>query len=224
MKNEICVYHKNLAHSRVLVGTICVQADGYIFRYSEEYKVSGEKPLIPFLDLNEVYRNERLFPVFSSRLPDRKRKDIDHILKKYGMDVYDEFTLLQRSKGRLPIDTLEFIEPLDRSEIDGAEMEIAGVSHYDVCRMRCPEEIVQVGDHLRLVEDPENQYDTFAVKLVYGDALIGFIPVYYSEVICKLMRDGKAVKAEVVYLKQCEHDAPDSAYCCDCIRIRLHVQ
>jgi len=41
-------------------------------------------------------------PVFASRLPDPKRKDIDKILKKYNMSEYDQFTLLKKCQGRLP--------------------------------------------------------------------------------------------------------------------------
>ena len=52
-----------------------------------------------------------LFPVFASRLPDRKREDIDKILQKYGLKEFDEYELLKKSGARLPIDNLEFIVP-----------------------------------------------------------------------------------------------------------------
>ena len=44
-----------------------------------------------------------LFPVFASCLPDRKRKDIDKILQKYGLKEFDEYELLKKSGARLPI-------------------------------------------------------------------------------------------------------------------------
>ena len=56
-----------------------------------------------------MYRSEELFPAFSSRLPDRKRKDIDKILKKYNLDEYDTYELLKRSGAKLPIDNLQFV-------------------------------------------------------------------------------------------------------------------
>lgn len=87
----------------------------YEFRYDKEIETAindGFTLLLPFQDLCQVYRNKKLFPVFASRLPDRKRKDIQNILKKYGMDEYDEYTLLKRSGTRLPIDNFEFIDPI----------------------------------------------------------------------------------------------------------------
>ena len=227
MKNEICVYRKNLEHLRVFIGTISVSEGRYTFSYSEEFKESNEskeQPLIPFLDIDKVYTSEKLFPVFSSRLPDRKRKDIEQILKKYEMDYYDEFTLLQRSKGRLPIDLLEFIEPLDVEEVDGAEMEVAGVSHYAACNKKEKHLLVEVGDQLQLSFEPENQYDSSAIMLKYNNEQIGYVPVYYNKVIGQLMNDEKKIEAEVLDIKCCECDEPDSVYCCDCIKIKLHIQ
>lgn len=34
------------------------------------------------------------------------------ILQKYGLNEYDEYMLLKRSGARLPIDSLEFIDPI----------------------------------------------------------------------------------------------------------------
>ena len=57
----------------------------YEFQYCEEIKEAceaGFTPLVSFEKLNIVYKSETLFPVFASRLPDRKRKDIKKILEK----------------------------------------------------------------------------------------------------------------------------------------------
>ncbi len=64
-----------------------------------------------FRELDKVYTDTVLFPVFASCLPDRKRKDIDKILQKYGLKEFDEYELLKKSGARLPIDNLEFIVP-----------------------------------------------------------------------------------------------------------------
>ncbi len=70
--------------------------------------------LKPFDDKNKIYKSDILFPIFSSRLPDSKRKDINKILDKYNLDKYDEFDLLVKSKGKLPIDSLSFVEIIDK--------------------------------------------------------------------------------------------------------------
>ncbi|MGF7185278.1 hypothetical protein GGQ84_001364 [Desulfitispora alkaliphila] len=88
--------------------------DKFEFSYGHEVDEAikkGFKLLIPFDDINKVYKSDTLFSAFSSRLPDSKRNDMDKILQKYNLDEYDEYKLLKRSGGRLPIDSLEFVDP-----------------------------------------------------------------------------------------------------------------
>jgi hypothetical protein len=77
---------------------------------------NGFKPLIAFANINEVYESYDMFPAFSSRLPDKRRKDVKEILAKYELQKYDEFELLKKSGGKLPIDSLEFIDPIFSEE------------------------------------------------------------------------------------------------------------
>ena len=97
---------------RFLIGVLSKYSSGkYEFKYSfsaETYKCMGFNGIEAFPDFNKTYTSDRLFPVFSSRLPDKNRKDISKILKKYGLKEYDEFQLLIRSGGKLPIDNFEF--------------------------------------------------------------------------------------------------------------------
>ena len=85
------------------------------FNYCQEIDTAIEKGfelLISFDNKDTVYKSDILFPTFSSRLPDKKRKDISRILDKYGLKEYNEYKLLKRSKARLPIDNLESIDPI----------------------------------------------------------------------------------------------------------------
>lgn len=87
----------------------------YEFKYCggiEKAIKSGFKLLVSFEKLDIVYKSEKLFPVFASRFPDRKRKDIGRILEKYGLDEYDAYQLLKKSGAKLPIDNLQFIDPI----------------------------------------------------------------------------------------------------------------
>jgi len=87
----------------------------YEFSYGHEVKEAidnGFELLIPFSDIKKVYKSDNLFPAFSSRLPDKKRRGIEQILLKYDLQEYDEYELLKRSGARLPIDGLEFIDPI----------------------------------------------------------------------------------------------------------------
>ena len=98
-------------HSRkqYIVGQL-VKNGQYEFRYAEELQAAvddGFTPLLCFPDVQKVYTDKKLFPVFTSRLPDRKRRDIQNILDKYNLEEYDEYLLLKRSGARLPIDNFE---------------------------------------------------------------------------------------------------------------------
>lgn len=81
------------------------------YAYSSEFNNSLQhiNKIESFRYTDKTYISKKLFPVFASRLPDRNRKDIKKILKKYNLKEYDEFELLKRSGSRLPIDTYEFI-------------------------------------------------------------------------------------------------------------------
>lgn len=85
--------------------------------YDNEAIEAGWQPLVAFPE-RRVYESEILFPVFSSRIPDRKRRDIQKILDKYGLKEFDEFELLRKSGGHLPIDTYEFLD----SKLDVAKI------------------------------------------------------------------------------------------------------
>ena len=95
---------------KYIIGKL-IHGSMYKFEYSEEDGTMGVdwQPLVAFPE-RRVYESEILFPVFSSRIPDRKRRDIQKILDKYGLKEFDEFELLRKSGGHLPIDTYEFLD------------------------------------------------------------------------------------------------------------------
>lgn len=109
------IWKDHKTRQRYIVGKLSKNSH-YEFEYfKDEVKKAiqcGFEPLIAFHDIEYVYRNEEIFPAFSSRLPDRRRKDIKEVLTKYDLKKYDEFELLKKSGARLPIDTLEFIDPI----------------------------------------------------------------------------------------------------------------
>lgn len=82
----------------------------YILNNVVEAKKKGFTLLISFPNENNIYTSNRLFASFSSRLPDKRRPDIEKILKTYNMTDYDEFELLKRSGAKLPTDNFEFVK------------------------------------------------------------------------------------------------------------------
>lgn len=53
------------------------------------------------------YYSKNLFPVFKSRISPEDRVDIHDLLKKYGLEMYNEMELLRATKGILPTDRFE---------------------------------------------------------------------------------------------------------------------
>jgi hypothetical protein len=171
--------------------------------------------------LDKKYKRDILFPTFSSRLPDKKRRDIDEILKKYKLDEYDEYKLLKKSGARLPIDNLKFIDPILKDENNfERSFYIEAVRHYndchgDDCGIKFP---FKVGEQLELELESENKHDNNAIKIIdnSGDH-IGYIPRYYSEVLFKYVYGEANYTCEIIEINQL-------GQCNECIKVILKVK
>ena len=181
----------------------------------------GFTPLVGFTKLDKKYTNDMLFPAFSSRLPDRKRKDIDQILKKYGLLEYDAYTLLKRSWARLPIDNLEFIDPIsDLEDRFERTFYMAGVRHYIGCEGKEREQAIKVAenDKLQMKTEPDNKVDEFAIALYNSEnQKLGYIPRYYSRGITELINQGRKMECKVKSVDK-------SKSCRECIDLILEVE
>ena len=155
----------------------------------------GFKLLISFEDKDKIYESDILFPVFSSRLPDMKRRGIDKILNKYGLEYYDDFKLLKRSGAKLPIDKLEFIDPIldENEDVIKRIFYLAGSRHYIGCFGESCNNSVKFNkdDKLKLELEPNNKFDKNAVKvLTLNNIHIGYIPRFYCESVVNLIQKG----------------------------------
>lgn len=195
----------------------------YEFQYCEEIEEAckvGFTPLVSFERLDDVYKCEELFPVFASRLPDRKRKDINKILEKYGLKEYDSYQLLKRSGARLPIDNLQFIDPiLDFEGEFEKTFYTAGTRHYLGCDgKQCTDAIrVTRGDEVFLEREKENLYDENAIRIVNEKRkLLGYVPRYYSQAFVKFIEEKR--------IKGCYVVNVEKENCCDeCIGVLLKI-
>lgn len=154
-------------------------------------------------------------------MPDRKRRGIEKILSKYDLQEYDEFKLLKRSGARLPIDTLEFIDPIF-GEYDitiNRIFYIEGVRHYFGCDGEdCDKTFnLDAGDKLKFELEPENEFDKYAIKIMdtKGDH-VGFLPRYYSKSMTNLLKHGTSYNCTVLEVNK-EHQ------CRECLKVELVV-
>jgi len=196
----------------------------YEFSYGHEIDEAIDKGfelLIPFEDVNKVYKSDTLFPTFSSRLPDSKRRGIERILDKYDLKEFDEYRLLKRSGARLPIDSLEFIDPIleDQNGVIKRIFAIAGVRHYLGCNGdNCDKSLqLNVGDKLNLELAPTNPFDKSAIRIVdMGKNIVGYLPRYYSESMTKYLKQGAKYECIVVEVNK-------DMECHECVNVKLEV-
>lgn len=214
------IWKSEQSRKQYIVGHL-VKNGQYEFRYAEELHDAmedGFTPLLCFPDVDKVYRDQKLFPVFTSRLPDKRRKDIQNILKKYDLEQYDEYLLLKRSGARLPIDNFEFIDPImNVDENIERKFFIAGARHYIGCDGDNCEKSISVtrGDEIVLRREPGNYYDENAVQML--DALghlLGYIPRYYSEGVSRMLENNKKITCHVFHVDRKKN-------CNECIRVIL---
>ena len=180
----------------------------------------GFEPLIAFPNINEVYESNDIFPAFSSRLPDKRRKDVKEILGKYKLDKYDAFELLRKSGGKLPTDSLEFIDPifLDDMSIE-REFYIAGVRHHDYCKGKIKHVNfkIEINETLILEKDSSNEHDKYAVKVMNKENnILGLIPIFFSKEISEAMDNNRKMSCIVTNI-ECEN------VCEECIKVRLTI-
>lgn len=199
-----------------------VRGEKYQFEYCEEYveaKKCGWRELGAFPE-EKVYESVNLFPVFSSRLPDPKRRDIQKILEKYGLTSYDEYELLKRSGARLPIDTYEFIDPIfPEDENIQRDFFIMGIRHSTPCEGKnctlLPS--ISVGDILVLTPEPENKNDPGAICVeTQKNEKLGYIPRYYNRGILERLAKGLSYSCHISEINL-------SNKCSECVKVRLNI-
>lgn len=198
------------------------RGETFTFEYCEEAteaEHAGWKPLGAF-PAYQKYSSEIMFPVFSSRLPDKKRRDINKILQKYGLHEFNEFELLRKSGARLPIDTYEFVDPIfAEDEVVEREFYVMGIRHHSACNGRNCAMLptLKTGDLLVFEEEPDNKHDPMAIRVLTKEGKhLGYIPRYYNKAIIERLHNGMTYSCEVL-------EVNPSQSCSECIKVKLNM-
>lgn len=200
-KNKIMVIWKNPSNRKNYVVGLISKGKKYKFIYSKDIKEAqqnGFQLFLPFNDVKKEYYSDHLFPIFSSRLPDKKRRDIDEILKKYSLKEYDEFELLKQG-AELPIDTLKFVEPFgDIKKGFSRKFSVEGVRYYLHCNPLECDGSYCLNTPLHLQLDTQNEFDKYAVKIVNKNGeTIGYVPRYHSRDVYKAINNNITFDIEI---------------------------
>lgn len=208
---------------RYIIGEL-VKGEDYEFSYNHEIEDAvrhGFNGFICFKDLKKTYRSNFLFPAFSSRLPDERRKGIEEILERYELSAYDSYELLKRSGAKLPTDNFEFINPLPENfETETLERHfyIAGSRYYIGCEQKnCEKAVyVELKDKLTLNLEPTNESDKYAIKVYHGSNHLGYIPRYYSQGLTKFIKNKYEYHCEVSRVNKDKN-------CNECIEVKIVI-
>ena len=80
-------------------------------------------------------------------------------------------------------------------DILALESIVAGTSYLNLQEIE--KEIIPKETELTLQREPENEFDKFAIKLIYKDNKLGYIPKSKNQTIARLMDVGKQFYAKV---------------------------
>lgn len=182
----------NADEKQYVVGMLA-KKDKYEFRYEGEVQQAikkGFKPLIAFPVLERVYTSSQLFPSFTSRLPDKKRKDINQILSKYGLEEYQPYELLKKTGARLPIDNLEFVNPIHIEERNfRREFYVDGI-YQPQCDYLID---VKKEEPILLECESKNRVAVYNQR----EEKLGYVPEFYAEKIALLLARKRKIRCKV---------------------------
>lgn len=186
---------------RYKIGVLSETNSKYIFKYVDpelnDATSVGFRCFPGFEDIKKVYESDKLFANIETRLPNPGRADYLEILNSYNLEKYsDKMEILKATKGRLVTDNYEFVPVFDSNKV---EFDVAGTRH-------CPDvkecsDLINVNDKLLLELDPENDYDSKAIKVIYikeGKKYhLGYVPRYYANELARLLEDNVEYSAMI---------------------------
>lgn len=96
-------------NKKYVIGALYKKDNKYYFKLVKGYskiakKINFPSNTIPFNNENKIYESKNLFSIFKIRLPDITKyteEEFKELLKEYNLKDYDEFKLLEITKGML---------------------------------------------------------------------------------------------------------------------------
>ncbi|MBO0949456.1 HIRAN domain-containing protein [Fibrella forsythiae] len=81
-----------------------------------------------------------------------------------------------------------------KSSWKGFRTDIAGIKHHDAPKII---NSLKVGEMVSLVREPNNQFDTYAVKVMYKKYFLGYISAEQVQRVAQSIDDGETISAEI---------------------------
>ena len=156
----------------------------------------GFQPFSQMDDLDQVYESTELFPLFANRLLSERRPEYEAYLRWSGFEHAnppDPMTILAVTEGQRQTDAIE-VFPCPVPDLDGCYLNrffLHGIRWTEDAGREYIAEQLQDGEQLRLVPEPANIYDPYAVAIYpqHGKDRLGYAPRYLAHDIHMLLRD-----------------------------------
>lgn len=175
---------------RYEVGELIYNNDKYIFKYNcdlTDAEKCGFKGLGEFDNLTKEYISDELFLTFSTRIPNKKRRDFKKFLEENKIsETASDLEILMSTRGVLATDTIELFEKID-FEQDEIKSFLVGTRH-------CITEHTHLDENMKIeiVQEPENLKDRFAVYVNNEKKeKLGYVPRIFSKKIIEWLGSNK---------------------------------
>ncbi len=188
----LVVWQHALSRRRYLIGHLSRDSRGHVFTYEtttpgalSEAQAVGFRLFDEFPAPEGEWRQPELFATFLRRVPQTWAAE-DY--GRLGVEPGDGIEFLRLTGGRLPTDTLEFLEPISAADTYYLRFPVAGWRYYDGEQVM--EELVP-GAVLGLQLDETNPHDPNAIRVLSPSGVhIGFVPAVYSWCLTQSVRRG----------------------------------
>ena len=128
----------------------------------------------PSFDLKQPVHHSGVADAFMRRLPPQSRADFGDFLRQFRLKPdlpLSPLALLARTEAKLPSDGFSIVDPLDPSvQTCDLLLEIAGFHYYVKDHLS-----LEIGHRVEIEPEPDNEYDSGAVKIGFGSRKIGNI-------------------------------------------------
>jgi len=201
------VWKDTNTRERFIVGVLTYNREVYYFKYLENEGKNdlgsaltrGFSLLPAFPERDKEYQSPKLFHVFFNRLASRNRTDVQELFQNRGLSQHcSDFDFLKETGGRLPTDTLEFVEPImfQVQEEFKIKFNVAGLRYYDIDKVQYYK--LQQNSKIILRLEPNNKFDPHAIEvLTCENEKLGYVPVFYSRYIdLSVMLDNYEAKVD----------------------------
>lgn len=170
---------ENKSRMRFVVGELCHDESGFIFRYLpnnpdfDQARAEGFVCYPAFRKTEQTYR-DGVVETFLRRIPPRKRGDFCKYLLQWRLaeDIeMSDFALLGHTGAKLPNDGFSLVNPYDNVHAPYEfYIEVAGFRHQDGISLN------DVGERMKVnfVSEPNNLHDSHAVRVEVDGSKIGY--------------------------------------------------